>query len=174
MRARLAGRLVCLSVLLGLAARAAGGPAASPFLPAASANAAAAATPDSPLELRGITADGDAYRFSIYDSAKKSSVWARLNEAGREFVIKSHDVSRDTITVEQQGRLLTLTLKAAKVASAPAGGPRPGAATPVGGPVVLNPTPADEQRRLEAVATEVRRRRALREQASHNAAQTQK
>jgi len=35
----------------------------------------------------------------------------------------------------------------------------------------LNPTPADEQRRLEAVATEVRRRRALREQASIQAAQ---
>ena len=32
--------------------------------------------------------------------------------------------------------------------------------------VVVNPTPADEQRRLEAVASEVARRRALREQAS--------
>jgi hypothetical protein len=36
--------------------------------------------------------------------------------------------------------------------------------------VVANPTPADEQRRLEAVAAEVRRRRALREQASLQAA----
>jgi hypothetical protein len=32
--------------------------------------------------------------------------------------------------------------------------------------VVLNPTPADEARRLEAVASEVARRRAMREQAS--------
>jgi hypothetical protein len=32
--------------------------------------------------------------------------------------------------------------------------------------VVLNPTPADEQRRLDAVAAEVARRRALREQAT--------
>jgi len=32
--------------------------------------------------------------------------------------------------------------------------------------VMVNPSPADEQRRLEAVAAEVNRRRALREQAS--------
>ena len=32
--------------------------------------------------------------------------------------------------------------------------------------VVINPTPADEQRRLEAVAAEVARRRQLREQAA--------
>jgi hypothetical protein len=32
--------------------------------------------------------------------------------------------------------------------------------------VVVNPTPADEQKRLEAVASEVARRRQLREQAS--------
>jgi hypothetical protein len=45
--------------------------------------------------------------------------------------------------------------------------------TAVAQSVVLNPTPADEQRRLEAVAAEVRRRRALREQASIQAAQGQ-
>ena len=37
--------------------------------------------------------------------------------------------------------------------------------------VVLNPTPADEQRRLDAVAAEVARRRALREQASQQMGQ---
>jgi len=37
--------------------------------------------------------------------------------------------------------------------------------------VVVNPTPADEQRRLEAVAAEVARRRALREQASQQVSQ---
>jgi hypothetical protein len=165
----------CLSLALGLAARAAD---ISPFMPPAAASAATAVTPDSPLELRGIMADGGAYMFSIYDSARKASTWARLNESGREFVIKSHDEARDIITVEQNGRQLTLALKVAKVASAPAGAPRPVAGpnlpAPVGGPVVLNPTPADEQRRLEAVAAEVRRRRALREQAAQGAAQTQK
>ena len=37
--------------------------------------------------------------------------------------------------------------------------------------VVLNPTPADEQRRLDAVAAEVARRRALREQATQQLSQ---
>ena len=168
-------QFACLSLALGLAARAADTPvAASPFLPAASANAANAATPDSPLELRGIMADGDNYMFSLYDSIRKASVWARLNQPGREFIIKSHDISRDTITVEYQGRVLTLTLKMGKIASAPVLGTRSTVAPPIGGPVVLNPTPADEQRRLEAVAAEVRRRRALREQAAQNANRIQK
>jgi hypothetical protein len=38
--------------------------------------------------------------------------------------------------------------------------------------VVVNPTPADEARRLEAVASEVARRRALREQASQQMGQS--
>ncbi|MBS0630774.1 MAG: hypothetical protein JSS11_02590 [Verrucomicrobia bacterium] len=173
--------IACLGLLPGLAAHAADGLAGdSPFKPPASAGAANAATPDALIELRGIMAEGDHYMFSIFDTGKKSSTWARLNEPGRDFVIKSHDEARDLITVEQNGRLLTLTLKQAKVVS---GGnavmpmPRPVAGTPpvpVGGPVVLNPTPADEQRRLEAVATEVRRRRALREQAAQQGSQAQR
>lgn len=163
-----------LSLALGLAARAANAPV-SPFLPPASANAPAAATTDAPLELRGIMADGDDYMFSVFDSAKKTSAWSRLNETGRGFVVKSFDAAHDTVTVENQGRTLTLALKAAKVASAPAVSfhPQQQQPTPVGGPVVLNPTPADEQRRLEAVAAEVRRRRALREQAAQAANQGQ-
>jgi hypothetical protein len=39
--------------------------------------------------------------------------------------------------------------------------------------VVPNPTPADEQRRLEAVASEVARRRALRNQAEQTVQQAQ-
>ncbi len=167
-------QLAGLSLVLGAGLRAAD--AASPFMPPASATPTNAATPDAPLELRGIMADGGDYMFSLYDSAKKSSTWARLNESGREFVIKAHDVARDMVTVEQNGRTLTLALKAAKIASAPATVPRAAGANPqpIGGPVVLNPTPADEQRRLEAVAAEVRRRRALREQAAAAANQAQK
>lgn len=172
--------LAGLSLMLGMAAHAADGLAGdSPFKPPASASAATTPTPDAPIELRGIMAEDDHYMFSIYDTAKKSSTWARLNEPGRNFVIKTHDEARDLVTVEQNGRLLTLTLKAAKVVSGPSAGsmmPRPVAAQPVpiGGPVVLNPTAADEQRRSEAVAMEVRRRRALREQAAQQANQTRK
>ncbi|MEO6002726.1 MAG: hypothetical protein ABIS43_06210 [Opitutus sp.] len=117
-------------------------------------------------------ATGDGYRYSIYDSAHKVSAWSRLNENGHGFMVRSHDVARDTVTVDYQGRTLTLALRTAKVASAPVNipqAPQPVAANnapqPIGGPVVLNPSPADEQRRLEAIAAEVNRRRMIRQQA---------
>jgi hypothetical protein len=143
----------------------------SPFLPPA-APTDSAPTADATLELRGIMAAGEGYMFSIYDSTNKSSVWSRLNETGHPFVVKSHDESRDSVTVEHQGRTLTLALRTAKVAAAPLHQPQqaqpaPGqnAPQPIGGPVVLNPSPADEQRRLEAIAAEVNRRRMIRQQA---------
>jgi hypothetical protein len=68
-------------------------------------------------------------------------------------------------------------MRSAKVVSSGAAGnlapppPAPMPAIPnvplaVTNAVVVNPTPADEQKRLEAVAAEVARRRALREQAT--------
>jgi hypothetical protein len=143
----------------------------SPFLPP-SAPTESAPTADATLELRGIMAAGEGYMFSIYDSTSKSSAWSRLNETGHPFVVRSHDESRDSVTVEHQGRTLTLALRTAKVASAPVNVPQPVQANqgqtapqPIGGPVVLNPSPADEQRRLEAIAAEVNRRRMIRQQA---------
>jgi hypothetical protein len=142
---------------------------ASPFLPPSSS--ATAATPDTAIELRGITVNGNTALFSIYDSAHHTSAWLHLNETGREFVVRSYDATRDSVTVDFQGRTLTLALHTAKVASAPVvplqpvGRPAIGGPQPIGGPVVLNPTPADEQRRLEAIAAEVNRRRMLRQQA---------
>jgi hypothetical protein len=145
--------------------------ARSPFLPPTAA-ADSAPTADATLELRGIMSAGEGYMFSIYDSAHKNSAWARLNETGHPFVVRSHDEARDSVTVEYQGRTLTLALRTAKVASAPVNlpqppqaAPAPGGPQPIGGPVVLNPSPADEQRRLEAIAAEVNRRRMIRQQA---------
>lgn len=172
-RRHLITALLLLSAGLALPAHAASTLAGqSPFLPPATATDTAAPTPDATLELRGIMAVGDSYKFSIYDSTKRMSAWLGLEEAGREFVVRSYDETRDTVTVDHQGRTLTLALKTAKVASAPAMAqpaanfvPPPPAPQPIGGPVVLNPTPADEQRRLEAIAAEVNRRRMIRQQA---------
>lgn len=159
-----------LSLLLGTGALLRGADAlsgSSPFLPPSTGGEAAAASSDATLELRGIMGTDEDLMFSIYDPAKHMSAWKRLNQPGHEFVVRSYDASRDAVTVDFQGRSLTLVLKTAKVASAPAGAlPVAGVAPqPVGGPVVLNPTPADEQRRLEAIAAEVNRRRMIRQQA---------
>lgn len=144
--------------------------ASSPFLPAAGA-VSSAPTEGASLELRGIMAFGAGMRFCIYDTVRKTSAWVGLNESGYEYVVKTQDLSRDTVTVDQGGRQLTLALRDTKVASsgqaaAPMSMPGIIGPNPITQPVVLNPTPADEQQRLDAVQTEVRRRRALREQAS--------
>lgn len=146
---------------------------ASPFLPPSGQGNASPVTTDSQIELRGVMAIGDGYMFSIYDTARKTSSWVKLNDRGHDFVVKNYDPQRDVVTIDYQGRSLNLTLRTAKVVSAPvqalptpalASPPAP-APQPIGGPVVLNPTPADEQRRLEAIAAEVNRRRMIRQQA---------
>ncbi len=146
----------------------------NPFTPAAAAGGPAQAngTPDAPLELRGIMVEGDSTMFSIYDPSRHAATWTKLNELGRDYIVRTYDAAKDTVTLDYQGRTLTLVLHTAKIASAPVSpmpmmgaSPPPAMPQPIGGPVVLNPTPADEQRRLEAIAAEVNRRRMIRQQA---------
>lgn len=179
--------------LLGLVIGASPAPAGSnllensPFLPPN--NAAGAAQDAAPLELRSIFKAGAVYEFSLYDTAKKQSTWAGLNEAGHDFVVKAFDPANDTVTVEQRNRTYKLALKEAKIAlmSMPAvppgavGGPagtgavgvmpQPGTGPqfqsaaagrgPPGGPVsTLTP---EQLRNLEA---DINRRRELRRQAT--------
>jgi len=132
----------------------------SPFLPAGTAALAGGSGPSGPIELRGLMSGPDGTAFCIYDTAKKKDIWVGLNETGHDFVVKSADASRDTVTVAYQGRLMKLDLHNSKVAAAAA------TAGPGAPPALANPSPADEQRRLDAVAQEVRRRRAERERAA--------
>ncbi|PHX86679.1 MAG: hypothetical protein CK538_01795 [Opitutia bacterium] len=150
----------------------------SPFMPVQAAGTTAV-TEGAPLELRGVMDTGSGILFGIFDPAKKVSVWSKLNEKDHDFLVKSYDATNETVTVQHGGRTLNLAMRASKVASSGQATAPPPMSAPTGMPtavtqsVVLNPTPADEQRRLEAVAAEVRRRRALREQASIQAAQGQ-
>jgi len=134
----------------------------SPFLPGNADVTAAAAGPAGPLELRGVMSTQDGLAYCIYESAKKKDVWVGVNETGHDFVVKSADSSSDSVSVQYQGRSVKLTLRTAKVASA-----APAAAGGAGAinQVALNPSPADEQKRLDAVAQEVRRRKQEREKA---------
>lgn len=160
----------------------------SPFQPAPVPGAAAPAA-DTPLEFGGYldTPDqGRLYRILVKDPAKKAGVWVKLNERSPELdvVVKQHDDDQQTLTVEHGGKTLTLAEKKSKIVSSgsaahamppPMPVPMPASNVPpaVTQAVVLNPTPADEQRRLEAVAAEVARRRALREQATQQQANPQ-
>ena len=150
----------------------------SPFLPPAAATNTAAPTAGAPLQYRGFTEDSGGVRFRIVDPARKTGTWLKLNERDTTFdvTVKQSGADYATVVVEHQGRTLTLALPESKVASSgSASQPAPAVAPPppmmtnvppaVTQAVVVNPTPADEQRRLQAVADEVSRRRALREQA---------
>lgn len=158
-------RLVsCLAAVLVAAARLAGDEAQitdnSPFLPPGGA----AVVDATALDLRGIMSMPDGVvRYCIYDPVKKSSQWAGLNERGHGFVIKSADPNRGSVTLEADGRVLTLQLHQAKVTAMTNG---PGQSPQVGNPGA--PVVIDQAQRLQAIAAEVARRRALREQAALN------
>lgn len=182
-RASLIRPLAVAAALSGLPATGAAQVAAkSPFMPPAGA-ATGAPTAAAPLEFRAYMDVGGGLQFRLFDPAKKTGVWVKLNERNSEFdvVAKQHDDAQKTLTVEHQGRTLTLAMREAKVVSAGSAGqaapppvpmPQPANVSPaVTQTVVVNPSPADEAKRLEAVAAEVARRRALREQASQQIGQ---
>jgi hypothetical protein len=146
----------------------------SPFMPPQAA--ANTPTANAPVEYRGAMQIGDTEQFRVIDPQKKVGTWLKLNEhdANLDVTLKQHDAAHETITIDHGGQTMTLQLKTPKVISG--GGvnlpppmaqmPPPNMSPAIVQSVVANPTPADEQRRLEAVAAEVARRRALREQAA--------
>lgn len=146
----------------------------SPFMPPAAAAAAAGAPAGGTIEYLGYMQTGQGRLFRLYDPARKARVWAKLNEPNAELgvVVKKHDADKGTLTLEHHGKVLTLEEPKAKVAAGAAPALPPPPPVPSNVPaavtqaVVLNPTPADEARRLDAVAAEVQRRRALRDQAA--------
>src|SRR5688572_22301143 len=154
----------------------------SPFLPAAAGAAASGQT--GPLELRSVIMDRGEYYFSLYDLNSKESFWVGLNETGFPALVRSYDRNTDTVTVEQQGRTMSLTLATARTMAATAMAPQPqpggpgapaiaNGGTPSGGPTVqpsngqpqFGPVPSsvtpDEAQRLQRIADEIRRRRAV-------------
>jgi hypothetical protein len=155
--------VLTVASLMGTSARAVELTPNSPFAPPPSSNADNSATPDnSPLELHGILSMPDGYKFNLCDQAGHVNVWIGLNATGQPFVVRSHDVAHNRVTVEYQGRELTLSLARAKVGSMSQqvmpmtqmmGMPQPG---------LVNVSPVDERQRLERIAEEIRRRRAMR------------
>ena len=175
-RALMSLRYLALAGLARLAAvESAAQPSSSPFLPhsVAVANAPPAGAP---IEFRGFMETSEGMRFRLYDPARKAGVWVKLNERDStlDVVAKQFAPEGETLVVEHQGRTLTLAQRVSKVVSSGSAAQNMAPPPPqmsnvpqaVTQAVVVNPTPADEARRLEAVASEVARRRALREQVS--------
>ncbi len=154
----------------------------SPFL--LPQNAATAAS-NAPLEYRGVVSLNGTLQYRIIDPSRKIAKFLTKGErdAALDAEIKQTSEDNTSIVVEHGGQTLTLPLRVPKVVSsgappvmmapvgAPQSAPAPNVSAAVIQTVVPNPTPADEQKRLEAVAAEVARRRAMREQASQQQSQ---
>ena len=175
-RALMSLRYLALAGLARLAAvESAAQPSSSPFLPHSVA-VANAPTAGAPIEFRGFMETSEGMRFRLYDPARKAGVWVKLNERDPtlDVVAKQFVPEGESLVVEHQGRTLTLAQRVSKVVSSGSAAQNMAPPPPqmsnvpqaVTQAVVVNPTPADEARRLEAVASEVARRRALREQVS--------
>jgi hypothetical protein len=150
--------------------------AASPFLPAGGSSATAQGA-SGPIELRGVMSTANGLAYCIYDTAKKRDIWVGLNEPGHDFVVRSADPANDSVKVDYQGRSLSLTMRSSKVASSGPATERhdlkyeSGLVVFKGGLSSITPSPAEEQKRLDAVAQEVRRRKLEREKAAQQAPQ---
>ena len=127
-----------------------------------------------PFEFRSVLGEKDnKFLFSIYETATRRSNWVELNDPLNGFSVKSYDAGKQTITVDYQGKAMTLAIKqapaVAQVYQAPAlqVGPVPVMQNP-GNPSV-QPSPAMptaiDQQRIQQIQEEIRRRRALRNQA---------
>lgn len=143
----------------------------TPFGTAVVAGPAGAAA--GPLEFRGTFVDRGERFFSILDTASRRAEWVGLRESGHAYAVKAYDPETETVTLDYQGRSLSLKLRTARVTAMAlpppqAAGPQPGVAIATGlqaGPAVVPAPSATEAQRLAQVAEEIRRRRALRQQA---------
>lgn len=137
----------------------------SPFAPL-QGGSMAAATDVASLEFRGVFADQGEYFFSVFDPATRGSLWVTLNETGQAFAVRSYDAEKQTINADYKGRNLTLALKKAPMVASVPDPTRPANTGPVPPAPMPNVSPnsSEEANRLAAVAAEVRRRRAMRQQ----------
>jgi hypothetical protein len=167
-------RLLCASLLLGAVSARAQLASMSPFVPTAGKSGAAAPTADAPLEFRGLAELPDGPAFRVVDPARKAGAWVRLNERDPELgvLVKQHDAEHDTVTVEHQGRTLTLALHQSKISSAGAAIANPMAMVPqmqvptIAAMAQRPPANPIQQSQIDAVAAAVAQRRALRDQAA--------
>ena len=117
-----------------------------------------------PLEFRGVLYEGSTAYFSVYEASTRQSAWVELNEPGLNYQVKSYDSANSKLVVDYQGRPLTLALVQAPHSNRP---PAPVASAPVpqnNNGQAVSPPPPNPQLPAQ-IAEEIRRRRALRQQA---------
>lgn len=124
-----------------------------------------------PLEFRGVLTESGVAYFSIYETATSRSAWVGLNEeSSRDYTAKSYDGENRQLTIEYQGRDLVLSLA---VDSSPAAIPTLAATNPTPTETTAAKPTVSEAQKLNNIAAEIKRRRALRQQAIEQTKQKQ-
>ena len=123
------------------------------------------------LEFRGMVVDESGTSYSVFDATASRSHWVREGQDG-PLKLKSYNAQESMLEIEQNGKPVKLQLKRATIQAGspmittmaqPPGMPQPNGAQ-MNQPGVQ---PQADAKRLEAVAAEVRRRRALRNAAAN-------
>lgn len=136
------------------------------------------------LEFRSVVNDADGVHYSVFDTTANKGYWLTATTTDKPIKVRSYDAASNTLEVEQNGKPVKLALKRAVIqagqsvaAMIPAAQPTPTPGNPGGnrpnrgnnGEQAAPANPEATARRLEAVAAEVRRRRALRNAANPGA-----
>jgi hypothetical protein len=150
----------------------------SPFSPPQGAvNLGATEEQAGPLEFRGLVVDEQGTAYSIFDATSNKGSWLRVDEQNGIVQVKSYDEANSVLEVVQNGKPLKLALKRSTIQAGPSLAAMIPPPAPAGGaaqqqrPGEVKRDPAADAKRLESVAAEVRRRRALRNAAQPGAAQ---
>jgi len=146
----------------------------SPFMLKQEAAAAPVVTENAAVEFRGMITMKDGVYFGLFDRTKNTSAWVKQDDKGGDFVVRSFDAGSDMVSVTYLGQSYNLTLSTSKIGTAvPSAVPVANAQPAITGGNRVTAVPAStgpkvvDQQRLESVAAEVRRRRALRQAAGN-------
>jgi len=136
----------------------------SPF-GSAEMGASAAAAANAPIEFRGVLEENGSRFFSIFNPANHRSAWVELNIPTNGYFVKAYDEKTLCVSVEYQGRLLTLLLKRGRVVAqtpsiAPALAPSDKTAAAVNSrfdPIALKQKQEESRRRRQQMAAQTAR-----------------
>lgn len=113
------------------------------------------------LEYRGYTVEDGIYYFCLHDRAASRSFWLMLQETKNETTIRRYDEATGTLYAEHGGKMVTMLMRQARVALTSV--PENIKTSEDSASAVAGEISKDESGRLQQVAGEIRRRRALRQ-----------
>jgi hypothetical protein len=150
----------------------------SPFMPLAAP--VVEAPPSNQLdryELRGVSSLGGTAMFSVFDNATGRSFWLRQGDTVEGISVQHYDPGSEAVTLAGSGQTKRLQLKEAQIVTMATPPPQPtmqvppsmpqpgGAGGVVAGGARAQPSEQEINERRQAIVEELRRRRALRQQA---------